>query len=72
MSAWTMTGVDEWTVPGYAEERLLGRGVAGRVARCPPDFSSGRPIECHKGAVLCSRMQDHQVFPDDGNRQCAL
>ncbi len=22
---------DEWTVPGYAEERLLGRGVYGRV-----------------------------------------
>jgi hypothetical protein len=22
---------DEWTVPGYAEERLLGRGVSGRV-----------------------------------------
>ena len=23
--------LDEWTVPGYAEERLLGRGVSGRV-----------------------------------------
>jgi hypothetical protein len=24
-------GPDEWTVPGYAEERALGRGVSGRV-----------------------------------------
>jgi hypothetical protein len=24
-------GPDEWTVPGYAEERPLGRGVSGRV-----------------------------------------
>ena len=31
MSEWSMPGVDEWTVPGYAEERLLGRGVSGRV-----------------------------------------
>ncbi len=26
-----MPGLEEWTVPGYAEERLLGRGVSGRV-----------------------------------------
>ena len=31
MSAWTMPGYDDWTAPGYAEERLLGRGVSGRV-----------------------------------------
>ena len=24
-------GPGEWTVPGYAEERPLGRGVSGRV-----------------------------------------
>ena len=41
MSAWTMTGVDEWTVPGYAEERLLGRGVAGRVVSSGVDSQSG-------------------------------
>jgi hypothetical protein len=32
MSEATTPGLDdEWTVPGYAEERLLGRGVSGRV-----------------------------------------
>jgi hypothetical protein len=31
MTAWTMPGYDDWTAPGYAEERLLGRGVSGRV-----------------------------------------
>ena len=31
MSEWSMPGVDEWAAPGYTEERLLGRGVSGRV-----------------------------------------
>ena len=31
MSAWTMPGYDDWTAPGYVEERLLGSGVSGRV-----------------------------------------
>ena len=31
MSAWTMPSYAEWAVPGYTEERLLGRGVSGRV-----------------------------------------
>ena len=42
MSAWTMTGVDEWTVPGYAEERLLGRGVAGRVVAAVSETTGQR------------------------------
>jgi Protein kinase domain len=31
MSEATAPGLEEWTVPGYAEERLLARGVSGRV-----------------------------------------
>jgi Protein kinase domain len=42
MSAWTMSGVDEWTVPGYAEERLLGRGVSGRVVAAVDDTTGQR------------------------------
>jgi eukaryotic-like serine/threonine-protein kinase len=43
MSAWTMSGVDEWTAPGYAEERLLGRGVSGRVVAAA-DETTGRRV----------------------------
>jgi serine/threonine-protein kinase len=37
-----MAGVDEWTVPGYAEERLLGRGVAGRVVAAVSETTGRR------------------------------
>ena len=43
MSAWTMSGVDEWAVPGYTEERLLGRGVTGRVVAAV-DETTGQPV----------------------------
>jgi tRNA A-37 threonylcarbamoyl transferase component Bud32 len=42
MSAWTMPGVDEWTAPGYTEERLLGRGVSGRVVAAVNETSGQR------------------------------
>jgi eukaryotic-like serine/threonine-protein kinase len=42
MSAWTMQGLDEWTVPGYAEERLLGRGVTGRVVAAADETTGQR------------------------------
>ena len=32
MSAWTVPSyADDWAVPGYTEERELGRGASGRV-----------------------------------------
>ena len=42
MSAWTMQGLDEWTVPGYAEERLLGRGITGRVVAAADETTGQR------------------------------
>lgn len=42
MSAWTMSGLDEWTAPGYTEERLLGRGVSGRVVAAVNDATGQR------------------------------
>jgi eukaryotic-like serine/threonine-protein kinase len=42
MSAWTMSGLDEWRAPGYAEERLLGRGVSGRVVAATDETTGQR------------------------------
>jgi hypothetical protein len=42
MSEWSMPGGDEWTVPGYTEERLLGRGVSGRVVVAVNDATGQR------------------------------
>jgi serine/threonine protein kinase len=42
MSEWSMQGVDEWTLPGYAEQRLLGRGVSGRVVAAVNDTTGQR------------------------------
>jgi eukaryotic-like serine/threonine-protein kinase len=42
MSEWSMPGVDEWTAPGYTEERLLGRGVSGRVVAAVEETTGQR------------------------------
>ncbi len=42
MSEWSMPGFDQWTVPGYTEERLLGRGVSGRVVVAVNDATGQR------------------------------
>ena len=40
MSTWTVTSYgDEWTVPGYTQERELGRGASGKVVQAVNDAS---------------------------------
>ena len=57
MSEWSMPGVDEWTVPGYTEERLLGRGVSGRVVAAVNDATGQR--------VAIKYFDDDLVIRDD-------
>ena len=57
MSEWSMPGVDEWTVPGYTEERLLGRGVSGRVVAAVNDATGQR--------VAIKYLDDDLVIRDD-------
>jgi serine/threonine-protein kinase len=52
-----MPGVDEWTVPGYTEERLLGRGVSGRVVAAVNDATGQR--------VAIKYLDDDLVIRDD-------
>ena len=43
MSAWTVPSYgDEWAVPGYTEERELGRGASGKVVEAINDLTGQR------------------------------
>jgi serine/threonine-protein kinase len=43
MSTWAVHGFAEgWTVPGFTEQRELGRGASGRVAAAAHDGSGRR------------------------------
>ena len=43
MSAWTVPGyAGDWAVPGYTEERELGRGASGRVVEAVNDATGRR------------------------------
>jgi serine/threonine protein kinase len=43
MSAWTVPSfADDWTVPGYTEERELGRGATGKVVEAVNDATGQR------------------------------
>jgi hypothetical protein len=57
MSEWSMPGVDEWTAPGYTEERLLGRGVSGRVVAAVNEATGQR--------VAIKYFDDDLVIRDD-------
>ena len=43
MSAWTVPSYpDDWAVPGYTEERELGRGASGKVVEAINDLTGQR------------------------------
>jgi hypothetical protein len=73
MSAWAMPGLDEWTVPGYAEGRPLGRGVTGRVVTAVDETTGHRvAIKYFDDNLLLRDTEFLRAFRSEADRLMSL
>ena len=73
MSRWTIPGVDEWSLPGYAEERELGRGVSGRVVAAVNETTGQRvAIKYFNDDLVVRDTEFLPRFRSDAERLMAL